>query len=124
MPSTVRSAPAKLRFDQNQRSGESNMGNTESLQELEAILAQHPFGSRDYIQGQLHVCYKRRLRKISAYLPVAGQLLDMLCRADSHSQYRVIGDTVVRCAIQHALMQLELGTQSGLPLDECEEIFR
>src|SRR5438128_5025033 len=95
----------------------------EMLETIETILAQHrAFGNSDYIHEQLQVSYKRRLNKISAYLPLAGQLLDALCRANSYSRYRVIGDTVVRCAIQHAHTQLETGTQYGLPLDECEEV--
>ncbi len=95
------------------------------LEMLEAILAQQrAFGDSDYINEQLQVSYKRRLHKISSHLPVAGQLLDALHRANSYSQYRVIGDTVVRCAINHAFTQLETGSPYGLPPDECEEVFR
>jgi len=108
-----------------QLSRQPNIEEIQSLEMIESILAQHrPFGNSDYIHEQLQVCYKRRLNKISAYLPVAGQLLDALYEANSYSRYRVIGDTVVRCAIQHAFTQLETGIQYGLPLDECEEVFR
>jgi hypothetical protein len=103
---------------------ESDTQSTPPFEALDALLAEHPFGNSDYITEQLHVCYKRRLGKISAHLPVAGQLLDTLCRAETYSQYRVIGDTVVRCAVQHALKQVETGTQYGLPLERCEEVFR
>jgi len=95
-----------------------------SLASIDAILADHPFGNSDYITNQLHVCYKRRLGKISSHLPAAGQLLNNLCQAKTYSQYRVIGDTTVRCAVQHALRQLETGHAYGLPLEECEQIFR
>jgi len=95
-----------------------------SLASIDAILANHPFGNNDYITEQLHVCYKRRLGKISSRLPVAGQLLDNICQAETYSQYRVIGDTTVRCAVQHALRQLETGDSYGFPLEECEQIFR
>lgn len=95
------------------------------LEAVETILARHQaFGDSDYVQAQLQLCYERRLGKISAYLPVAKQLLESLGRAGASCRYRVLGDTVVRCAIQHALKQLETGTQYGLPLDECEEVFR
>lgn len=95
------------------------------LEMLEAILAQQRgFGDSDYIHEQLQASHKRRLQRISAHLPVAGKLLDTLNRANSYSQYRVIGDTAVRCAIQHAFTQLETGTQYGLPLDECKEVFQ
>jgi hypothetical protein len=103
----------------------SNVEDIQSLETYEAILAQYrPFGDSEYINGQLQVCYKRRLNKISDYLPVASELLCVLDQASAYNQYRVIGDTIVRCAIQHALAQLKTGMQYGLPLDQCEEIFR
>ena len=79
------------------------MQNTILLDPFDGLLSQHPFGKSDYVIQQLHVCYKRRLRKISAHLPAAGQLLAALNRVDAYQQYRTIGDTVVRCAVQHAL---------------------
>ena len=94
------------------------------LKTIETILAEHQaFGNGDYINQQLQVCYRRRLTKISAYLPVAGKLLNALNSATAYSTYRIIGDTVVRCAIQHALKQLETGIQYGFPLNDCEEVF-
>jgi hypothetical protein len=94
-----------------------------SIAGLDALLAQSPFGSSDYLTEQMHVAFKRRLGKIAVHMPPAAQLADALDRADSHAQYRVLGDMVVRCAIQHALKQLETGDHWGLPLDMCEEIF-
>src|SRR5713101_7212305 len=95
------------------------------LKMLEAILAQHKaFGDSDYIHNRLQVSYQRRLRKISARLPAAGAVLDALCRTGTYNRYRVIGDTVVRCAINDALRQIETETRRGLPLDECEQVFR
>jgi hypothetical protein len=96
----------------------------ENFGALDEMLAQHPFGNNDYITQQLHACYKRRLGKISVRLPVAGQLLEALDGAETYDQYRVIGDTVVRCAINHALKQIETDTEYGLPLDQCEQVFR
>jgi hypothetical protein len=103
---------------------ESTVSNLLLPDSLDALLARHPFGNSEYISGQLHVCYKRRLDKISVRLPVAGQLLDALDQVDAITQYRVIGDTVVRSAVQHALKQLETGVPYGLPLDLCEEVFQ
>jgi hypothetical protein len=95
------------------------------LDVLEAILVEHrAFGDSDYIHEQLHICYIRRLGKIAAYLPAAGQLRDALSRTTVRNRYCIIGETVVRCAIDRALGQLETGTRRGLPLDECEEVFR
>jgi hypothetical protein len=92
---------------------------------VEAELAGHQaFGDSDYIHRQLHACFERRLGKIAVHRPVAGQLQNALSQTDPYSRYRVIGDTVVRSAIQHALSQLETGSSYGLPLTECEDIFR
>jgi hypothetical protein len=90
---------------------------------IDATLAQHPFGDSAYITEQMHVSYRRRLDKLSVHLPVAGQLLDALHRLEPYGQYRVLGDTVVRCAVQHAQVQVETGTPYGLPLERCEEVF-
>jgi len=94
------------------------------LEWLDGLLAQHPFGNSEYITQQLHICYKRRLQKISRCLPAAAQFLDALNSSDAYTQYRTIGDTVVRCAVQHAMRQIETGAQYGLPLEQCEEVFR
>jgi hypothetical protein len=95
-----------------------------TIDSLDALLVKHPFGNSEYITKEMHASYHRRLRKISPHLPVAGQLLDLLSEAEPYTQYRVIGDTIVRCAVQHAHKQLELGTPYGLPLEQCAEVFQ
>jgi hypothetical protein len=90
---------------------------------LDGILANHPFGNSNYIIQQLLICYKRRLGKISACLPAAGELLQNLNKLDAVSQRQVIADTVVRCAVQHAMRQIETGEKYGLPLERCQQIF-
>lgn len=95
------------------------------LTNLEKILAQHrAFGDSAYIHQRLQVTYQRRLSKISAHLPTAAAVLDGLCRADTYDRYRVVGDTVVRCAIDDALRQIETEVRHGFTLAECEKIFR
>ena len=91
---------------------------------LDSFLAEHPFGNNDYITEQMHICFKRRLGKISTQLPIAGQLVEALNRVGAYGQYRVLGDMVVRCAVQHALRQIETGVPYGLPLELCEDIFK
>ena len=92
---------------------------------FDALLGEYrPFGDSDYIHEQMRAAYRRRLSKISESVPIAGELLDALQRADSDIQYRVLGDTVMRCTIQHALTQVVTRSSYGLPLDDCEEIFR
>lgn len=94
------------------------MESSSSFDQFDALLVRHPFGNSAYVHEQLHKCYKRRLNKLAQRLPVAGQLLDALERADPYIQHRVIGDTVVRCAVQHALTQTETGVQTGFPLEQ------
>ena len=91
---------------------------------LDDLLAQHPFGNSEYVIGQLHACYCRRLAKIATRLPIARQLLDALSNAEPYHRYRAIGDTVLRCAVQHAHVQVESSEPYGLRLDQCEEVFR
>ncbi len=98
---------------------------SELLGTIEEALVQHrAFGDSAYILSQLEVSFKRRLNKISTHMPVAAQLLDAFERADSYTRYRVNGNTVIRCAVQHAHTQLETNTHNGLPIPECEKVFR
>lgn len=98
---------------------------SQSLALFDALLSEYrPFGDGDYIHEQMRMTYGRRLSKISASVPVAGKLFEALQRADSYTQYRVLGDPVMRCTIQHALTQIVTRSPYGLPLEDCEEIFR
>jgi hypothetical protein len=95
------------------------------LRALEEILVEHrAFGDSDYIHEQVEICYQRRLGKLSARVPVAGAVQDALCQADACDRRRILGDAAVRFAVNSALRQCETGIQCGLPLDECEEVFR
>lgn len=105
-------------------SGGSAMRGRLPFDAIDALLAQHAFGNSDYITEQLHVCYQRRLGKVSTHLPTAAELLDALDRTDSYGRYRTFGDTVVRCAIQHAQARLDMGVQYGPPIEQCQEVFQ
>lgn len=89
----------------------------------QALADQRPFANSSYICNQLQVCLTRRLEKVGERLPTALQLLDVIGHAKGHDLHRVLGDTVVRCAILHAHIQVETGAPYGLPLEQCEEIF-
>jgi predicted O-methyltransferase YrrM len=89
----------------------------------QALVQKRPFGDTPYILEQLQVCLKRRLGKVAARVPIARKLLDALERASGAPLHRVIGDTVVRCAIVHAHIQVETDAPYGLPLAECEKVF-
>ena len=86
---------------------QTTMGTPQSFALFDALLGEYrPFGDSDYIHEQMQMAYARRLSKISASVPVAGELFDALQRADSYTEYRVLGDPVMRCTIQHALTQI------------------
>jgi hypothetical protein len=93
------------------------------LAELDGVLAQHPFGNSDYITEQMHAAFTRRLASVATRMPSAARLAEALERVDAYGQYRVLGDMVVRCTIQHARKQLETGEPWGIPLEICDEIF-
>src|SRR5471032_1151486 len=118
------------------------MGNTGSsrapapektlLYAAETALVQHrAFGDSRYIRSQLAVTYRRRLRKLAATMPAARRLADVLDddaqtspgRGGSTRQHQLIGDIVLRCAIQHAMRQVIKGDTYGLPLSLCAALF-
>ncbi len=101
------------------------MYDIDSLPMFEAMLTQHrAFGDSKYIHEQFQVCYQRRLKKIAAYVPIASHLLEAVCQVPPDTRYRVLGDPVVRRAIQDALQQLDMGAHYGLPVEECEAVFQ
>jgi hypothetical protein len=92
---------------------------------LEEILVEHrAFGDSDYIHEQVEICYQRRLGKLSDDVQATGAVRDALCQADACDRRRILGDAVVRFAVNSALWQCQTGIRRGLPLDECEEVFR
>jgi predicted O-methyltransferase YrrM len=91
---------------------------------VEDVLASHAaFGDSLYIKDQFHVCQMRRLKVVANRFSSAGRLFLALEGADASSRYRLLGNTVVRCAIQHAHTQIETNAQYGLSLVECERVF-
>ena len=91
---------------------------------VETALVRHrAFGDSLYIRDRLAVTYQRRLHKLRAALPQAGMLADLLDQAPAARQRQLTGDTVLRCAVQHAMRQLTLGDAYGLPLPQCGALF-
>ncbi|VVQ28488.1 hypothetical protein PS943_00924 [Pseudomonas fluorescens] len=91
---------------------------------VEDVLAQHPvFGDTSYIFEQLQNCYTRRLTKVSARLPSALKLLEAFKSFEGYLRDHITGNTVLRCAIQHALASIEGNIEGGMPLEECDAIF-
>ena len=93
------------------------------LTALDAFVSEHPFAKATYILTQLRVCYERRLTKIAGKMRIAERVLAELASGSEEVKRRAIGDTVLRCAVQHSLRQLETGEKYGLPLEQCEAIF-
>src|ERR1700686_1341693 len=89
----------------------------------EAVAKYRPFGETENISNELEVSYERRLNSIAPRLPIAGKLLLALESISGDARYRFFGNTVVRCAIQHARTQIEAGAEYGLPLADCEKVF-
>jgi hypothetical protein len=76
-----------------------------------------------YITGHLHTHYLRRLSTLAKRSTAAGEAAAALNRADSYARYRVVGDTVFRCAVQHLQVQLETGVQYGMSLEQCTRLL-
>jgi predicted O-methyltransferase YrrM len=91
---------------------------------IEEALAFHPaFGDSDYILAQLQSVFVKRVERVARDVGSAAHLLSALINADSQTRARVTGNTVIRCAVEHAFNHLETGIQFGLSLAECEIIF-
>ncbi|WP_219135221.1 hypothetical protein [Janthinobacterium sp. UMAB-60] len=89
-----------------------------------ALVTHRAFGDSNYIRDQLAVAYRRRLHKLGGALPEAESLATLLDAAPPARQRQLLGDTVLRCAVQHAMRQLQLGDEYGLPLPQCAALFR
>ena len=97
---------------------------SEVLQAIETALVRHrAFGDSLYIRQQLTAAYLRRLHKLRTALPQASQLVDQLQLATPERQRQQVADTVLRCAVQHAMRQLALGDEYGLALPQCDALF-
>jgi hypothetical protein len=89
----------------------------------ESLLTSHAFGDSRYITERMHDHYLRRLRNLSGDVPVAGDVANALERADPYTRYRIVGDTVFRCAVQHLQVGLETGIEYGMPLAQCTRLL-
>lgn len=90
----------------------------------EALVKHRAFGDSDYIRGQLEVTFVRRIERMAVTLPVAAEFLAAFRVADPYTRYRLTGNTVIRCAVQHAYILLETGKEVGLTLAESEQVIR
>src|SRR5205085_2308843 len=89
----------------------------------EALVKHRAFGDSAYIVGQLEVAFLRRLERVAAAIPAAGELLASFPACGDDQRYRLAGNTVIRCAVQHAYTRLETGKDVGLTLAESEQVI-
>ena len=89
----------------------------------EALVGHQAFGDSAYIAGQLEVAFVRRLERVARELPAAADLLPAFHAADAATRRRIAGNTVIRCAVQHAFTHLETGKGNGLALADCAAMF-
>lgn len=102
----------------------SALPSPEVLEVVEDVLVrQQPFGDSNTILDQLGFCTERRLGIIGEHLPSAERLLGALRKANVEDKRVVTGNTVVRCAVQHAHVQIETNESYGLPREQCDAIF-
>ena len=90
----------------------------------EALVKQRAFGDSDYILGQLEAVFVRRLERVAEALPTAAEVLSAFQLADPTTRYRLAGNTVVRCAVQHAYTFLETQKVVGLTLSETDNVLQ
>lgn len=103
---------------------QAELTDPEFFSELDTVLASHrAFGDSNYIRGEMVAVFLHRLERLADEVPAADRLLRALARLEPVILDRVMGDMVLRCAIQHAVWRVVLDWESGMPLDRCAEIF-
>ena len=99
----------------------------ETLQTLrvveEALVGHQAWGDSPYIREQLEASFRRRLEAIAPRMPAACQLLAALQDVDVSTRNRIVGNTVIRCAVQHAHLRISSDADYGLYVSECEAVF-
>ncbi|RSV52433.1 hypothetical protein CA233_01790 [Sphingomonas sp. ABOLD] len=97
---------------------------TSSAPVIEEALAAHAaFGDSAYILRQLQSVFTKRLERVAEDVQPAAGLLPAFMAADAETRYRITGNTVIRCAVEHAYNQLETGNTVGLSLAECGAVL-
>ncbi|WP_215409245.1 hypothetical protein [Janthinobacterium sp. JC611] len=89
-----------------------------------ALVTHRAFGDSGHIRDQMAIACWRRLHKLGSTLPEAESLASRLDAATPARRRQLLGDTVLRYAVQHAMGQLHLGDAHGLPLPQCAALFQ
>lgn len=78
--------------------------------ETDNLLAfSQPFADFRYLRDCITTRYAARLKMLSEYRPVAGAVLQALTETNDECRQRIIGDPVVRCAIDRSLAYFRFG---------------
>ncbi len=99
---------------------------TTLLDKIESLLADsHPFGDCALIQANTILRYQRRLALLAEHWPVAGELLAVLPKAKETVCQRIIGDPIVRSAINQGIAHFKLNmTSPELNIDLLADVLR
>ncbi|MET8754135.1 hypothetical protein ABZW32_29135 [Streptomyces sp. NPDC004667] len=94
------------------------------LNAFDTALSRKPFGDSPYVRDQMHLAFKRRLEGLSPSVPAAGHLLTALRRARPRTEYRALGDPLLRQAVQQLLAQETIGPRrNSLSPQVCAEVI-
>ncbi|WCD91288.1 hypothetical protein KPP03845_200249 (plasmid) [Streptomyces xanthophaeus] len=84
------------------------------LNAFDTALSRKPFGDSAYVREQMHLTFKRRLESLSSSVPDARHLLTALQQATPQTEYRTLGDPLLRRAVQHLLTPEVVGPRRNL----------
>ncbi len=119
MDALKRAAPRATPVDAKSRKNVSDAATA-----IEAVLVeQRPFCDSTYIAERRELAYRHRLSDISTSLSGAESLGRAVERHHGIGRDRVMADTMVRLAIDHAHAQMATPIAEALPPSECEGIL-
>jgi hypothetical protein len=93
------------------------------LSEFDTVLSRGPFGDSKYLHQQMHAAFKRRIENISTSVAAGHRLLTTLQQVDRQTEYRVLGDPLVRRAVQQLVVQQVAGGTPQLPPQLCAQLL-
>jgi hypothetical protein len=93
------------------------------LNEFDAVLSRRPFGDSTYLHEQMHAAFRRRLESIGPSVPAGRRLLSALEQADPQAEYRVLGDPLVRRAVQQLVIEEAAGHRRQFPPHLCAQVL-
>ncbi|MFE2851574.1 hypothetical protein ACFXJO_10610 [Streptomyces lavendulae] len=94
------------------------------LNAFDTALSRKPFGDSPYVRDQMHLAFRRRLDVLGASVPAARRLLSALQRARPRTEYRALGDPLLRQAVQQLLARETVGPRrNALSPQLCAQVI-